>query len=153
MLIGRINEVLRHDMATHLQTSDIAIETTAHIGTRKTTSRTQFTRDETPMHLKHIENRVLNTPFGRFRTHTASIVIEIRPPFSTNESRFLIEKLAIHATSIRHHLPFPFPQWPIPSTIRKDNIAAILIHHILSRKTTDATIQQRQKSHLMNIFD
>ena len=149
MLIDRIYKVLGNDETRHLQTSYVAVELTAHLRTVKATGSTQFTGNETTLFTKCCKDNVIDGPFCWHRIFAATIVTEVWPPLTTDEPRLLVKELAIHTSAIRHDRPFPLPQRPIPTAIRKQHIATVIRHHILCRKPLYATIQQRQKSYLL----
>ena len=52
MLVCGIDEILRDDPASHLQTSDVAIELTAHLRTIKATGCSQFTSNQRTLFLQ-----------------------------------------------------------------------------------------------------
>lgn len=51
MFVCGIDEILSNHATGHLQTGDVTIETTAHLGTCKPTGSTQFTGDQRPLFL------------------------------------------------------------------------------------------------------
>ena len=150
MFVGRIDKVLGNYQARHLQTSHVAIKLAAHLGPVEATGSTEFTGNETDVFSKRRKDDVINSPFCWQRIFTATVVTEIGPPLATDKPCFLVIELAIDATTIRHDGPFPLPQRPVPPAIVEHHITAVVSYHLLSRETTDATIQQRQESHLVN---
>ena len=150
MLVSWIDEILRHDATGHLQTSDVAVELAAHLGPRKATGSTQFTRDQRPLFLQSEEDSFLDGTLRRRRMPMATVVAEIRPPRLTDKARLASEELAIDAVSLRNDRTFPLPKWPVPATIRQHHVATVVSHHLLCRIAVNPTIQQRQEADFLN---
>ena len=152
MLVERIDKILRHDVAAHLQACDIAVELTAHLGPRESAGGTQFTGDEAALLLERQQDGFLDAPLLGLRMRAAAIVAEVWPPLTADEPCLLREELAIDAVALRHHGTFPFPQRPVPSAVGEHHIAAVFICHFHGREAYYPAVQQGEEAYLPNQF-
>ena len=60
MLVARVDKILGHDAALHLQAGDIGVEATAHFGPGEATHGTQLTRDEAAVFLQREQDGFFN---------------------------------------------------------------------------------------------
>ena len=84
---------------------------------------------------------------------TATVVAKVCPPFTTDKTSLLVEELTIYTSPFRHNGTFPLPQRPVPTSIGKGHITAILCHHFLGREAHDAAIEQWEKPDLLDTFN
>ena len=150
MFVTGIDKVFGDDATGHLQTGDIAVEATAHLGARESTGGTQLSRDETAMLLKCQKDGLLDGALLWGWKFAATIVAEVRPPVTTHKARLACEELAIDAIAICDHGAFPLPQRPVPATVRQHHITAIVVYKFFRRVTPDAAVEQRQEPHLLD---
>lgn len=91
-------------------------------------------------------------PLGKRRIYSSPVIAKVMPPVQTNEPCLAGKELTIDAVATGYYLSLPFPQRPVPATIGKHHIAAIVTHDVLSRETTYATVEQRQETNLLHHF-
>ena len=109
VLVVRIDEIFGNDVASHLQTGDVAVELAAHLCACEATEVAKFSCDEAAIVAQGGEDGIFNCAFFGSGAFAAAVVVEVCPPFFSNKARFLIEKLAIDAVAFGHDSAFPFP--------------------------------------------
>ena len=142
VLVSRIDEVLGDDAAGRLQAGDIAVESAAHLRPRETTGSTKLSGNKTAVLLQSQQDGLFDAARFGGRVLAAAIVAEVGPPLTADKARLTRKELAIDAAAFGHDGAFPFPQRPIPASIRKPHIAAVVAHDFFSRKATNAAIEQ-----------
>lgn len=95
MPVAGINEILRYDVAAHLQSGEVSIETAAHFRSRETACRTQLARNQAAFAFQRCENSFLDASFFGVRINAAAVIAEVGPPLTTDECRLATEKLAV----------------------------------------------------------
>ena len=80
----------------------------------------------------------------------AAVVVEVGPPLAADEAGLLVKELALDTVALCDDRTFPFPQGPVPTTIVEYYITAVVGDGLLGRKSSNATIQQRQEPYLLN---
>ena len=105
-------------MAAHLQTGDVAVKLTAHLRARESTGSPQFAGDEASVLAENVKDAVFDGAFLRNGMPASAVIVEIRPPFKADESRLLVEELSIDQSPVGNCRSFPFPQGPVPSSVR-----------------------------------
>ena len=118
MPVARINEILGHDVAAHLQPGDKRVELTTHLGQGKPARLAQVTRHQATLLTQCLENHSLDATFLRRGETSPSPITEIRPPFLADEPGLAVEELAVGASAILQDLALPSPQRPLPAAIR-----------------------------------
>ena len=65
-----------------------------------------------------------------------------------DEASLACEELAVDAVALLHNRAFPLPERPVP-TVVEYHVAAVLVHHVFSRKASYAAVKQGQKTDLL----
>ena len=93
VLVARIDEILGHDVSRHFQSGEITVKLASHSLAGETACCPKFSRDETTGRLKRTENGSFYRFFIRTGVFASSVVAEVRPPFLTDESCFLVPQI------------------------------------------------------------
>ena len=109
MLVARIDEILGYDVSRHFQSGEITVKLTSHSLARETAGSSKFPCNETARWLKRAENGSFYRVIIWTGVFASSVVAEVRSPFLTDESSFLVEELSVHTRHFRHNLALPFP--------------------------------------------
>lgn len=153
MLVTRINKIFRHDISAHLKACQVGIKFSSHLGSCESACRTQITSDKTSLTPQYVKNTFLDAPSLWIRENTPAIVAEIRPPLTAYERSLTVEKLAVGASALAKHSPFPTPQRPLPSAIRQLDIPTVFINSLFGRPSSYAHSQQRKKPDFIDVFN
>lgn len=108
VFVTRIDEILGHDVSRHFQSGEITVKLASHSLAGETAGCSKFSRDETAGRLKCTENGSFYRFFIRTGVFASSVVAEVRPPFLTDESCFLVEELSVHTRHFLHNLALDF---------------------------------------------
>ena len=109
VLVTRIDEILGHDVSRHFQSGEITVKLASHSLARETAGCPKFSCDETTGRLKRAENGSFYRVIIWTGVCAASVVAEVRPPFLTDESSFLVEELSVHTRHFLNDCALPFP--------------------------------------------
>ena len=109
VLVAREDEILGHDVSRHFQSGEITVKLASHTLSRETAGSPKFSCDDTASRLKRAENGSFYRFFIRTGVFASSVVAEVRSPFLTDESSFLVEELSVHTRHFLHNLALPFP--------------------------------------------
>ena len=109
VFVARIYKVLGDDVTPHLQTSNVRVETTAHLRTCESTFGTQLTGDEALMLTESLQYHVLDGALLGYGHATAAIIYQVGPPGTADEASLLCEELAIDTGTLRNDWAFPLP--------------------------------------------
>ena len=151
MLIAWIDEILCNNPTSHLKARDVTVEATAHLRPCKAAGRTELTGNQAAVLSKHQQDRLLDTAILRLRMPATTIVAEVGPPRTTDESGLACEELPIDTVALLHNRTLPLPQRPVPAAIGHHHITAVIVDDVLCRIAHDAAVQKWQKTHLLNI--
>ena len=110
MTVARIDEILCHDVAAHLQACKISVETATHLRTGKATGGPQLTRNQATVLFQSYQYNLLDTPLFRPRIKAAPVIAEIGPPFPADKTGLTLEELAVGTTAFLQDGTLPFPQ-------------------------------------------
>lgn len=109
MLVTRIDEVLCHHTRCHLKACHISVELTPHLHTGEAARCTQVPIDDTILFAECLEYDAFYTAILRHGIEAATPVAEMPPPRAADETRLIVEELAIDAIALVNNDAFPFP--------------------------------------------
>ena len=150
--IARVDEVFGDNASGHLQTGDIGIETTAHLGSCEAAGSAQLTGDKAAVLLQSHEDALLDGTLVGRRMTVAAIVAEVGPPLAADEASLAVEELAIDAVALGDDGTLPLPQRPIPTAIRVDHIATLIVDYLLGREAAYAAAQQGKETDDLDVL-
>ena len=146
MTVNGIDKVLGDDARRHLQTGDVGVEAAAHLRTVEATGCPQLTGDEASVLGQRQQDGVLNAPLLGLGMTAAAVVAEIRPPLTTDEACLAGKELAIDVAALSNDGALPLPQRPVPPAIGQQDVAAVVVNHLLGREAGNTAVKQRQEA-------
>ena len=109
MTVMGVDEVLCNNMAAHLQLRDIGVEPPTHLRTVEPAGTAEVARYHAAAGTQGLKNGVLYGVLIGSGEDTTAVVAEVGPPLLRDESRLLVEELAIGTARLADYLAFPSP--------------------------------------------